>query len=119
MQAARRRLEVVRTTNALQRATQGCHSLGDLPRLEAAILAARKTKDVDADVLRHGARYHILLERGWGAVPQCCRSGVCPIFQELKVEEEGMGGAVRGGIPLDCQLPKYRCGHLQRASSYW
>jgi len=52
IQAAKRRLKVVRTTEALQRATAGCRTLGDLHRLEAAILAACKTKDIDADILR-------------------------------------------------------------------
>ena len=41
-QAARQKLEVERAAEGLVRAVGSCKAVGDLPRLEGAILAARK-----------------------------------------------------------------------------
>ena len=50
--AARRRLEVERASEQLQRIVASSHALGDLPKLEAAILSARRTGGVHPDILR-------------------------------------------------------------------
>jgi hypothetical protein len=47
--AARRQLEVQRAAEALAKAAQSSKTVTDLPRLEAAILAARKVGVQDAD----------------------------------------------------------------------
>ena len=57
VQAVRHQHEVERTAEALQKAVLGSKALADLPRLEAAILAARKAGDIDADILR--CRLHL------------------------------------------------------------
>ena len=52
LQAARRQLEIERGTELLQKAVNNCKSLADLPKLEAAILVARKTGNVNPEALR-------------------------------------------------------------------
>ena len=49
LQAARRQLEVERACEALSRAAASAKAVSDLPRLEAAILAARKVGAHEAD----------------------------------------------------------------------
>jgi hypothetical protein len=43
-QAARKRLEAEKAAEALYKASQSCKGVSDLPKLEAAILNARKVR---------------------------------------------------------------------------
>ena len=52
LREARLQLEVLHAVEILQKATAAYKSLHDLPKLEAAIIAARKIKGVDPEVLR-------------------------------------------------------------------
>lgn len=52
LQTAKRQLEIERAAELLQRAVSTSQTLADLPKLEAAILAARKTGDIDPSVLK-------------------------------------------------------------------
>lgn len=52
LQTAKRRLDAERAADSLQKAVAASKSLSDLPKLEAAIIAARKVKGVNPDVLR-------------------------------------------------------------------
>ncbi len=52
LQEARQQLERDRAADCLQKAISANKSLPDLPKLEAAILAARKVKDVDPAILK-------------------------------------------------------------------
>lgn len=52
LQAAKLQLEAQLGAETLQKAAASCKTLADLPRLEAAILSARKTNCQDADLLR-------------------------------------------------------------------
>ena len=52
LQKARRQLEVEHVGESLQKAVAAFQSLADLPKLEAAIIAARKKIDVDPAILR-------------------------------------------------------------------
>lgn len=53
-QAAKAKLELERAAEGLARAAAGCKAVGDLPRLEAAILAARRVgaHELDAEAYR-------------------------------------------------------------------
>lgn len=52
LREARQQLEVLHAVEVLQKAIAAYKSLPDLPKLEAAIIAARKFKGVNPEVLR-------------------------------------------------------------------
>ena len=86
LQAVRHQHEVERTAEALQKAVLGSKALADLPRLEAAILAARKAGDIDADILRyqlHLDQHNRTLQTSSAEAAQNRIGYVCPHIHRL------------------------------------
>lgn len=88
LHAAKRQLEIERSTELLQKAVNNCKLLADLPKLEAAILAARKTGNVSADVLRSDSN-SCFSEAQERSQPHCMHSRPLSIRKTGKMEVPG------------------------------